>query len=115
MIPLIVAVAVFGLLSLVMISLNALLGPRRRPDPLQQTPFECGNPPLQTEGRPVPVKFSLVAFLFLLLDVEAVFYFPWALVLKQMKGPAAAAMAFYTAVLAAGLAYAWAKGAFEWD
>jgi NADH-quinone oxidoreductase subunit A len=112
---LVVAFAVFGLLSLVMISLNALLGPRRRPDPLQQTPFECGSPALQSGIRPFPIKFSLVAFLFLLLDVEAVFYFPWALVLRQVKGPAAAAMAVYTAILAAGLAYAWAKGAFEWD
>ncbi len=56
-----------------------------------------------------------MAFLFLLLDVEAAFYFPWALVLRQIKGPALAAMAVYTGILAVGLAYAWAKGAFRWD
>jgi len=111
----IAAASVFGLLSLVLISLNALLGPRRRPDPLRQTPFECGSPPLQEGSRPFPIKFSLTAFLFLLLDVEAVFYFPWALVLRRIGGPAAAAMVVYTAVLGAGLAYAWAKGAFHWD
>jgi NADH-quinone oxidoreductase subunit A len=115
MTELVVAFTVFGFLALVMISLNAILGPRSRKDSPGQTPFECGSPALQAGLRPFPVKFSLVAFLFLLLDVEAVFYFPWALVLREIKGPAAAGMAFYTAVLAAGLAYARAKGAFRWD
>ncbi|MDD8027674.1 MAG: NADH-quinone oxidoreductase subunit A [Acidobacteriota bacterium] len=115
MTALVVSFAVFGFLALVMLSVNAALGPRRRSNPAQQTRFECGSPELQEGIRPFPVKFSLVAFLFLLLDVEAAFYFPWALILREIKGPALAAMIFYTAILAAGLAYAWAKGAFDWD
>ncbi len=114
MITLVVVFGLFGLLGLVLISLNALLGPRRS-NPVKQTPFECGSPELQRGIRPFPIKFSLVAFLFLLLDVEAAFYVPWALVLRQIKGPALAAMAVYTGILAVGLAYAWAKGAFRWD
>lgn len=114
MTALVVVFALFGLLGLVLVSLNAVLGPRRL-DPVKQTPFECGSPELQSGIRPFPIKFSLMAFLFLLLDVEVAFYFPWALVLRQVKGPALAAMAVYTGVLAAGLAYAWAKGAFTWD
>jgi NADH-quinone oxidoreductase subunit A len=114
MTALVVVFGLFGLLGLILISMNALLGPRRT-NPVKQTPFECGSPELQKGIRPFPVKFSLVAFLFLLLDVEAAFYFPWALVLRQIKGPALAAMAVYTGILAVGLAYAWAKGAFRWD
>jgi NADH-quinone oxidoreductase subunit A len=109
-----VVFALFGLLGLILLSLNAVLGPRRT-NPAKETPFECGSPELQKGIRPFPIKFSLVAFLFLLLDVEAAFYFPWALILRSIKGPALAAMGIYTAFLAAGLAYAWAKGAFTWD
>jgi NADH-quinone oxidoreductase subunit A len=61
------------------------------------------------------VKFSLVAFLFLLFDVEAAFFFPWALVIRSIKGPAVAALLIYSIVLVAGLVYAWKKGALTWD
>ncbi len=114
MIALAVVFAVFGLLGAVMLFMNALLGPRRTSE-IKQTPFECGSPLLQKEAGPFPVKFSLVAILFLLLDVEAAFLFPWALIVRTAKGPGLWALGAYLAVLAAGLAYAWKKGAFVWD
>jgi NADH-quinone oxidoreductase subunit A len=105
---------VFGLLGVVMISMNALLGPRKT-NPAKQQPFECGSPPLQ-EGIPgFAIKYPLVVFLFVLFDVEAAFLFPWALVFREMKGPAMAILLAYAAVLAAGFVYAWRKGAFRWD
>jgi len=114
MIALVVVFVLFGLLGVIMLSMNALLGPRRA-GAVKQTPFECGSPLLQKEAGPFSVKFSLVAILFLLLDVEAAFLFPWALIVRTAKGPAFLALAAYAAVLAAGLAYAWKKGAFVWD
>ena len=114
MLPIVVTFAVFGALGLVLLFVNALLGPKKT-NPAKETPFECGSPPLQKDIRPFPIKFTLVAFLFLLFDVEAAFFFPLALILKSVKGPALAALIVYAAVIAAGFAFAWRKGAFQWE
>jgi NADH-quinone oxidoreductase subunit A len=105
---------VFGLLGAVLLSMNALLGPKRT-NPAKERPFECGSPPLQDGINPFPIKFYLVALLFLLFDVEVAFFFPWALVFQSMKGTAFPILAAYLLVLAGGFAYAWRKGAFKWD
>jgi len=105
---------IFGLLGVVLLAMNALLGPKKT-NPTKQQPFECGSPYLEKDIKPFPIKFSLVAFVFLLFDIEIVFFFPWALIFKEMRGPAFLIMLAYTAVLVAGFAYAWKKGAFEWD
>jgi len=57
----------------------------------------------------------LVAFLFLLFDVEVVFLFPWALVFKKIGSPALIYMTVYILILALGFIYAWKKGAFLWE
>jgi NADH-quinone oxidoreductase subunit A len=105
---------IFGLLGVVMLSMNALLGPKRS-NPNKSKPFECGSPYLQDEIKPFNVQFYLVAFIFLLFDIEVVFFFPWALVFKELKGSAVAVMLAYLAVLIAGFVFAWKKGGFEWD
>ena len=114
MLELAIAFLVFGLLSVVMILVNFVLGPRK-PNPAREKPFECGSPPLQDGLPPFPIKFSLFAFLFLLFDVEVVFFFPWALVFKEMRATALVVMMAYAGILAAGFAYAWKKGALRWD
>jgi NADH-quinone oxidoreductase subunit A len=113
-VELFLAFLIFGLLGLILIFLNKLLGPSRT-NPVKGQPFECGSPYLQKGIRPFPIKFYLVAFLFLLFDVEVVFFFPWALVFKEMPGPAFIIMMAYVAVLVVGFIYAWKKGAFEWE
>lgn len=105
---------VFGLLGIVMVSMNALLGPRKT-NPVKEQPFECGSPPLQKGLPAFSVKYPLVVFLFVLFDVEAAFLFPWALVFREMKGPAMVILLAYVGVLGAGFVYAWRKGAFRWD
>jgi NADH-quinone oxidoreductase subunit A len=111
---LVFVVFIFGLLGAVLLAANALLGPKKT-NPAKEQPFECGSPYLQDGIRPFPIKFALVAFLFLLFDVEVVFFFPWALIFREMKGPALVLMGSYAIVLVAGFAYAWKKGAFVWD
>ena len=105
---------IVGILGVALLSMNALLGPRKT-HPTKQTPFECGSPPLQDGLRPFPLKYALVAFVFLLFDVEVVFFFPWALVFKEMRPAALIVMLAYAGILAMGFAYAWKKGAFKWD
>jgi NADH-quinone oxidoreductase subunit A len=114
MIELFFVFLIFGLLGVVLLSMNALLGPKRT-NPNKEKPFECGSPYLQSEIKPFSIKFYLVAFLFLLFDIEVVFLFPWALIFKSMKESALLIMSGYVFVLAVGFVYAWKKGAFEWD
>jgi NADH-quinone oxidoreductase subunit A len=111
---LIIVFLVVGALGVLLLSMNWLLGPRKT-NPVKQTPFECGSPPLQEGPRPFPIKYALVAVLFLLFDVEVVFFFPWALVFKEMRPAALIVMLAYAGILAAGFAYAWRKGALKWD
>ncbi len=113
MLELALAFLVFGLLSGLMILVNFVLGPRR-PNPAREKPFECGSPPLQAGIGPVNVPFFLVALLFLLLDVEIVFFYPLALAFRGRGLGGFAALAGFVAVLAAGFAYAWKKGIFRW-
>jgi NADH-quinone oxidoreductase subunit A len=105
---------IFGLLGLILIFMNKLLGPSRT-NPVKEQPFECGSPYLQKGINPFPIKFYLVAFVFLLFDVEVVFFFPWALIFKEIPGTAGIIMIAYLAVLGVGFIYAWKKGAFEWE
>lgn len=105
---------VFGLLGLMLILMNRFLGPSRS-NPNKEKPFECGSPYLQQEIPPFSIKFYLVAFLFLLFDVEVAFFFPWALVFREMKMSGLFIMFAYLFVLVIGFVYAWRKGAFVWD
>lgn len=109
-----VAFVVFGLLSAVMILVNFILGPRK-PNPAREKPFECGSPPLQAGIGPVNVPFFLVALLFLLLDVEVVFFYPLALAFRDRGWSALAALGGFVLVLALGFVYAWKKGIFRWS
>lgn len=114
MLELALSFLVFGLLALVMLFMNSLLGPRK-PNPAREKPFECGSPYLQAEIRPVRIPFFLVALLFLLLDVEAVFLFPLALAFRDHGAAGFAAVASYMFILALGFVYAWKKGIFDWS
>lgn len=105
---------IFGFLGVVMLFMNKFLGPKRT-NPTKETPFECGSPYLQKEINSVPIKFYLVAFIFLLFDIEVVFFFPWALIFKEMGTTALVIMFAYIFVIVLGFIYAWKKGAFQWD
>ena len=109
-----IAFAVFGIMSAAMILVNFLLGPRR-PNPAREKPFECGSPPLQASIGPVNLPFFLVALLFLLLDVEVVFFYPLAVAFRGRGLAGFAALGVFVLVLALGFVYAWKKGIFRWS
>jgi NADH-quinone oxidoreductase subunit A len=113
-IELVLTFVVFGGLGAAMLFMNRLLGPRRR-QAAKDLPFECGSPYLQNEIPPVPVPFALAALMFLLFDVEVVFFFPWALVLRDVGARGVLAFLAFLAVLVPGFLYAWKKGAFDWQ
>ncbi len=109
-----------GLGALLLIISN-FLGPRR-PTKVKLEVFECGNPPTGPARERFNVKFYLVAILFLVFDIEAVFIYPWAVTFSDaIRGngslaPAAlaGAMLVFAGLLVVSLVYEWRKGALEW-
>ena len=113
-IPLLVMAVLAGGIAGSFVFLSTVLGPKRR-TPLKDAPFECG---IESDGMshiPVPVKFYLVALLFILFDVELAFLFPWAVVFRELGWPAFAEMLVFFVVVGVGFVYAWKIGAMEWE
>ena len=90
-----------------------LIGPRSY-NPVKGQPFECGIPTRGSSWMSVHVGYYLFAILFLVFDIETVFLYPWAVVVKQLGTAALVSVAFFLLVLVFGLAYAWRKGVLEW-
>lgn len=109
-----IAFAIAALVGGGFLTLTSLLGPKK-PSAVKLEPFECGQPPITPPGRRFPVKFYLVAMLFILFDIELVFLFPWAVVFRELGWVGFAEMLLFLAVVLLGFVYAWQKGALEWE
>lgn len=96
-----------------LMAIQLRLGPRREFE-AKQEPFECGEEPLESPRRRYAVKFFLVALLFVIFDVEIVFFYPWGAVFRELGMPGLIAMGIFTVPLVVALAYEWMKGALEW-
>ncbi len=104
--------AAFAVLSLLVAQ---RLGPNR-PSPSKLAAYESGNEPLaKVKGAQFSVKFYLVAMMFLIFDVEVVFIFPWATVLRDLAWYGLAAMGLFLGVLGLALVYEIRQGGLEWD
>ena len=103
-----------GIATLILI-LNALLGPKNKMNPAKAEPFECGMDPIEQPQGHFSVKFYLIAMLFILFDVEIVWLFPWAVLLKRLGWAGIFEMFTFIGVLLLGFVYAWKKGALEWE
>lgn len=91
----------------------------RRPTRAKLSPYECGMTPIGDARERFSVKFYMVAMLFILFDVEAVFLYPWAIILKQLKHDGQALfgigeMFVYIGIVLVGFWYIWKKGALDW-
>ena len=86
-----------------------------RPNPAKLSEYECGFPAFDDARAQFDVRFYLVAILFIVFDLEAAFLFPWAVSLEGTGWPGWIAMMIFIAELGLGLAYAWKKGALEWE
>ena len=102
-----------GLAALVVI-LGHLFGPRR-PTKRKSSPYESGMTPFGPGTRRMPVRFYLVAVLFILFDIEVVFFLPWAIVFRSLGLFGLIEMAIFVFILVVGYVYAWKKGALEWE
>jgi len=94
--------------------LPSVLGPRRD-NPQKLQPYESGIIPFSNARKRFPVKYYLVGMLFLLFDIEVVFSYPWAVVLRDLRWKAITPMFGFLVILVFGFAYIWRKGALEWE
>jgi NADH-quinone oxidoreductase subunit A len=97
-----------------MIVLTTVLGPKKK-FPEKMEPFECGVSPINEPKSRFSVRFYVVAMLFIIFDIEAVFLFPWAVIFKELGMFGFIEMMVFIAVLTVGLVYIWKKGALEWE
>ena len=84
-------------------------------DPEKTAPYECGFDAFEDARLKFDVRYYLVAILFILFDLEIAFFFPWAVVLREIGIAGFGAMMIFLAVLVVGFIYEWKKGALEWE
>jgi NADH-quinone oxidoreductase subunit A len=118
-IPLAVIVVLAVVFGFFIVGLGHLFGPRRS-TARKVMPYESGMNPIGPGTRRAPVRFYLVAVLFILFDIEIIFIIPWAVILKQFVSAnmgvfALIEMAIFIIILLVGFVYAWKKGALEWE
>ena len=97
-----------------MVVLGQILGPRRQTE-AKSIPYESGMTPIGSAVRRMPVRFYLIAVLFVLFDIEVIFLLPWAVVLKQLGVFGLIEMLVFVFILLVGYVYVWKKGALEWE
>lgn len=118
-VPLLILLLVATFIGVVAVGLPSLLGPQRA-NPQKLEPYESGIIPFANARRRFPVKYYLVAMLFILFDIEVIFMYPWAAVMRTLRDNHSIAfalfpMGFFLLVLVIGLLYEWRKGALDWD
>ncbi len=114
-----VMIALATIISVIAIGLGELFGPKKKSS-VNSEPYESGIAPIGPGTRRMPVRFYLIAVLFILFDIEVIFFLPWAVVFQYYIGKGMGffvlgEMVVFIAILLIGYIYAWKKGALEWE
>ena len=113
-VPILMVFAVSAVVAGALLGIPALIAPRRA-SPVKQEPFECGKDPVMLpEGR-FAIKFSTIAILFILFDIELVFVWPWAAMYRQLGWFGLVEMVVFLGILMLGFLYLWKKRGLEWE
>ncbi|HUG61907.1 MAG TPA: NADH-quinone oxidoreductase subunit A [Methylomirabilota bacterium] len=122
-VPLLILFVVATGFGLAILGLSNVIGPRK-PSPVKVQTYESGMTALGPAGQHVPIRFYLVATLFILFDIEVIYLYPWAVRFRQLAAPVAegglgygalAGMGIFLGVLVIGFIHVWRAGALEWD
>ena len=108
---LVIIAVCFGMGSLIF---STLIG-QKKPSKVKLAPYECGCDPVGTARERFSIKFYLIAMLFILFDIEAVFLYPWSVIFKRLGMFGLVEMGVFIAILFVGYVYVWKKGALEWE
>lgn len=112
--PLLIHLVIAFLIATVIVLLSSWLG-KHRPSRVKLQAYECGMTPTGDARERFSVKFYLVAMLFILFDVEAVFMYPWAVVFRELKMFGFWEMLVYIGIILVGFWYVWKKGVLDWN
>jgi len=112
--PVLLFICMGIVMGVVPIMLGKLVSPNH-PDSQKNSPYECGFEAFEDARMKFDVRYYLVAILFILFDLEIVFLFPWAIVLKEIGTFGFVSMMVFLFILVVGFIYEWMKGALEWE
>ena len=112
--PIAVLLVVSTLVAVAAIVIGHVFGPRR-PTLRKSLPYESGMRPIGPGTRRMPVRFYLIAVLFILFDIKIIFFMPWAVVYHKLGLFGLVEMLVFIVILLVGYVYAWKKGALEWE
>ena len=101
----------FGLVTL---ALSYLVQPKY-PEPEKLSTYECGSEPFSDSRMPFPVRYYVIAMLFVIFDIEVIFLYPWAITFNQLGVIGFIEMMIFIGLFVVAYVYAWRKGALEWD
>ena len=114
MLPLLLTFLLAALVCAVMLSLSRLFGPRRA-TAVKSEPFECGMEQIAPPRRQFSIKFSVVAMLFIVFDIEVAFLYPWAVMFRRLDVAGFLSVLVFLGLLTVAFVYAWRRGALEWN
>jgi len=112
--PLAILIILATILAALVVIIGHLFGPRH-PTVRKSLPYESGMTPFGPGTRRMPVHFYMVAVLFILFDIEVIFFLPWAIVFRKLGLFGLIEMFIFITILVVGFVYAWKKGALEWE
>jgi len=116
--PLLIFVGIASAFGFFVVVASYLVG-QHKPTPTKMAPYECGVTTVGTSRRRIPIRYYLVAMLFLLFDIEIVFLYPWAVVFRDLKGALGILIFFemlvFVGILIVAYIYLWKRGALEWE
>jgi len=112
--PIMVFVAMASAFGLVTLGLSYLVQPKY-PEFEKLTTYECGSEPFSDSRMPFPVRYYVIAMLFVIFDIEVIFLYPWAITFNQIGIIGLIEMIIFIGLFVVAYVYAWRKGALEWD
>ena len=114
-VPILVMLGLVTLFGVASLAVSALLSPRR-PRPAKSEPYECGiTPERLPSSERYPVKFYVVAMLFIIFDIETIFLFPWAVAFRSLGLFGLVEMIVFIGLVFVAYLYVWQKGGLEWE
>jgi NADH-quinone oxidoreductase subunit A len=112
-VPILIMIGLGAGFGIINVTVPRLLGPKK-PTPEKEAPYECGMPPVGDARERHPVKFYLVAMIFLLFDIEVAFLYPFAMAIRELRWFGFVQLVLFFAILLVGYVYVWRKGVLDW-
>jgi len=113
-IAILILLAAAGGITALMYAFSVFFGPKNMSNPVKGVPFECGSAPIGDAWARFPIKYYIVAVIFVVFDIEVVFLYPWAVKFRALGLFGFIEMLIFLGILTVGLIYVWKKGVFEW-